>query len=102
MTSPVWSVMNLESWGRNDERTGEYKAPADSVSPPHRPHLTITNPQDDSKRQYRTIYHTSSQRRDLDIDLGCVDVATIPLSPRERNLESGSFQLGVITRGVHG
>src|SRR5262245_1073911 len=36
ITSPVCSVMNFASCGRNDSRTAEYRAPLSLISPPHR------------------------------------------------------------------
>ena len=36
MTSPVARVRNFESCGRNEVRTAENSAPAESISPPHR------------------------------------------------------------------
>src|SRR4029077_1390876 len=41
MTSPVSSVRNFDSCGRNEVRAAEIIAPAANDSPPHRAHVAI-------------------------------------------------------------
>src|SRR5262249_20712608 len=44
ITSPVSSVRNFDSCGRNEVRTAEINAPAENEFPPHREQVTLSIP----------------------------------------------------------